>query len=188
MAVLNLMRAEAVIDIVQKTERLFLRRPICADLNAYTAYCTSAHAAMTGGPFTRAAAFDKLAAMIGHWELRGFGRLVFCDSATLRPLGHVGALQLDTEHPPEMSWTLWSPADQGQGLAFEAARAYLDCAKADYGLDHLLARIKPDNIRSLALAQRLGGVVNPAIPAPPWFTDAVTYNFRMAEEAAKVAP
>lgn len=161
---------------VLRSQRLVLRRPTAADLPAYTVYCTSAHAAMSGGPFTRAAAFDKLAAMIGHWDLRGFGRLVFCEGATLRPLGHVGALQLDTEYPPEMSWTLWSKDDQGQGFAFEAARTYLNTAKVAYGFDHLLARILPENTRSIALAQRLGGVSTP-LPAPPWFANAVSYRF-----------
>lgn len=162
-----------------KTERLFLRRPVAEDLAAYTAYCTSKHSSMTGGPFTPAAAFDKLAAMIGHWTLRGFGRLILCDAASQRPLGHVGALQLDSAYPVEMSWTLWSPADQGQGYAYEAARAYLDGAKSAHGFTRLLARIKPSNSRSIALAQRLGGVPDTALPAPPWFADALSYDFAL---------
>jgi ribosomal-protein-alanine N-acetyltransferase len=161
------------------TQRLLLRRPAPSDLPAYTAYCTSSHSTMVGGPFPVAAAFEKLALMIGHWDLRGFGRLVFCDAATLRPLGHVGALQLDSDHPPEISWTLWSAQDQGQGYAYEAARAYLDDAKAARQFDSLLARIKPENARSVALALRLGGVWNPAIPAPPWFADSASYEFSL---------
>lgn len=157
------------------TQRLVLRRPNAADLPAYTAYCTSDHSAMTGGPFAPAAAFDKLAAMIGHWELRGFGRLVFCERETMRPLGHVGALQISTDSPPEMSWTLWAAADEGHGYAHEAARAYLDGARAAYGFDSLLVRIKPENLRSLALAQRLGAQPARGIPAPPWFADAVSF-------------
>lgn len=160
-----------------QTARLILRRPCAQDLPAYTAYCTSAHSAMTGGPYTPAAAFDKLAAMIGHWELRGFGRLVFCDRDTMRPLGHVGALQISTDSPPEMSWTLWAAADEGHGYAHEAARAYLDAARAAHGFDSLLVRIKPDNTRSLALAHRLGAQSAPDVPAPPWFAGAVTYVF-----------
>jgi RimJ/RimL family protein N-acetyltransferase len=162
-----------------KTERLFLRRPVAADLAAYSSYCASAHSKATGGPYAHHAAFDKLAAMIGHWELRGFGRLVFCGAASQRPLGHVGALQLDSAYPAEMSWTLWSPADQGQGYAYEAARAYLDGAKSAHGFTRLLARITPSNARSIALARRLGGVQDTALPAPPWFTDALTYDFAL---------
>jgi len=162
-----------------RTDRLYLRLPCAADLPPYTAYCTSAHSALTGGPFTPAAAFDKLAAMIGHWELRGFGRLILCDATSQRPLGHVGALQLDSAQPVEMSWTLWSAEDQGQGYAHEAARAYLDSAKTAHGFDRLLARIKPENTRSLALAERLGAVLNPNLPAPPWFADAVSYEFQL---------
>ena len=161
------------------TARLILRRPSAQDLPAYAAYCISEHSAYTGGPFTPAAAFDKLAAMIGHWELRGFGRLVFCERHSMRPLGHVGALQISTDSPPEMSWTLWAAADQGQGYAYEAARAYLDGARAAHGFDRLLARIKPDNTRSLALAHRLGAQPARGIPAPPWFADATTFVLRL---------
>ena len=109
-----------------ETARLILRRPVAGDLPAYEAYCTSDRTRFTGGPYTRQDAFEKLAAMIGHWEIRGFGRLILCDRFTARPIGHVGALQLDLNTPVEMTWTLWADADEGLGFAYEAARAYLD--------------------------------------------------------------
>lgn len=159
------------------TSRLVLRRPQVSDLAPYTAYCTSEHARFVGGPFTPGSAFEKLAAMIGHWELRGFGRLVFCERATGRPMGHVGALQVNADDDVEMTWTLWAPDDQGQGYAHEAGRAYLDSARAAYGFSTLIARILPDNHRSLRLARKLGGTVLPGHPAPDWFPDARTYAF-----------
>ena len=55
-----------------ETARLILRRPVAGDLPAYEAYCSSDRTRFTGGPYTRKDAFEKLAAMIGHWEIRGF--------------------------------------------------------------------------------------------------------------------
>ncbi len=45
---------------------------------------------------------------------------------------------------------------QGRGLAGEAARAWLDVASTQLGLDRLTAVIHPDNAPSRALATRLG--------------------------------
>jgi ribosomal-protein-alanine N-acetyltransferase len=163
--------------------RLVLRRPQATDLAPYTVYCTSDHARFVGGPFTAESAFEKLAAMIGHWDLRGFGRLVICERATMRPVGHVGAMQISANDPAEMTWTLWSPDDQGKGYAYEAARAYLDTARANYGFATLIARIAPDNLRSLRLARRLGGTIQETHPAPHWFPDARIYAFVLDESA-----
>ena len=44
---------------------------------------------------------------------------------------------------------------EGQGLAFEATKAVVDSAK-EYSLNKLWLRVLPDNLRSVALAERLG--------------------------------
>jgi RimJ/RimL family protein N-acetyltransferase len=53
-----------------------------------------------------------------------------------------------------VGWHL-HPQHQGQGLATEAAEAVL-AAAAQAGIDHVLALTEPDNIRSQAVAARLG--------------------------------
>ncbi|WP_295787700.1 GNAT family N-acetyltransferase [uncultured Microbacterium sp.] len=55
----------------------------------------------------------------------------------------------------EIGWVM-SPAASGRGLATEAVRALIDTAFEVYGLRRLVARIDPDNARSVALAERLG--------------------------------
>jgi len=55
----------------------------------------------------------------------------------------------------EIGWVL-SPAASGRGLATEAVRALIDTAFDVYGLRRLTAQIDADNVRSAALAERLG--------------------------------
>lgn len=160
-----------------ETARLVLRRPQGADLAAYRAYCLSDRTRFTGGPFTPVQAFEKLAAMIGHWDMRGFGRLVLCDRETGRAMGHVGALQPDDDQVPEMTWTLWSGADERRGVAHEAARAYLHHGQAARLFPALLAYVAPGNARSLALALRLGAVLDVGAAAPVWMPNGLTFRF-----------
>lgn len=55
----------------------------------------------------------------------------------------------------EIGWVV-SPAATGRGLATEAVRALIDTAFTVYGLRRLVARIDADNVRSIALAERVG--------------------------------
>lgn len=162
-----------------QTDSLLLRRPQASDLAPYSAYCASDRTLYVGGPFNTVQAFEKLAAMIGHWELRGFGRFVFTDRMTGRALGHVGAMQLDSSDLPEMTWTIWFGQDEGQGYATEACKACLLHARDVLGFSTMIARIAADNLPSRRLALRLGGVENPTAAAPEWFPDAVTYDFNV---------
>lgn len=162
-----------------QTERLVFRKPDASDLAPYTSYCQSDRTRFVGGPFHGVQAFEKLAAMIGHWELRGLGRLVIVHRTTGRALGHVGALQLRSDEVPELTWTLWADEDEGKGYATEACKAYLDHARNELGLSAMIARIVLDNLRSRRLAERLGGVLNAKAQPPEWMANTVTYDFAM---------
>ncbi|MFM2719173.1 GNAT family N-acetyltransferase [Microbacterium mcarthurae (nom. nud.)] len=78
----------------------------------------------------------------------------------------------------EIGWVL-SPAAGGQGLATEAVRALIDTAFSIYGLRRLVARIDADNVRSLALAERLGMRREAHLVENEWFkgrwSDEVDY-------------
>ncbi|MFP7671972.1 GNAT family N-acetyltransferase [Marivita sp. S0852] len=154
------------------TPRLILRQPKAADLAAFTAYCGSERAIHVGGPFDQVAAFQRFAAMIGHWALRGFGRYVIERGGVA--IGHVGPLAL-TDDTPDLTWTLWSNTAEGQGYATEAAQAcarhlVVDCAWAG-----LQISIQKDNSASHAVAHRLGAKPSERA-APDWYPGAVIYD------------
>lgn len=156
------------------TTRLTLRQPNAGDLPAYTAYCASARTRFVGGPFDAVKAFDKLAAMAGHWILRGFGRYVMDLNGTA--IGHVGPLALDTADAPEMTWTLWRDDAEGKGYAKEASAAVLHHLLTEAKWPALIARVEAQNTRSRKLAEALGARLVDA-PAPDWMPNAVTYQF-----------
>ena len=74
------------------------------------------------------------------------------------PAGTIALLPLaDADGPAGLTEVAWHlhPDHQGRGLATEAAAAVLAVAAAA-GLGHVLAITDPDNIRSQAVAARLG--------------------------------
>jgi RimJ/RimL family protein N-acetyltransferase len=162
-----------------ETKRLLFRRPIGSDLLLYKQYCLSDRTEYVGGPFSEVEAFEKLASMIGHWELRGFGRFVLLERTTKRPLGHFGALQLSSTEPPEITWTIWSQEDEGKGFATEAGIAFKSYAIQELGLSNLVAHVHRDNAASRSLAERLGGELDVAAVPPSWLPSAVLYRFRL---------
>ncbi|NUH65162.1 GNAT family N-acetyltransferase [Sulfitobacter sp. S0837] len=162
-----------------KTKRLLFRRPIRSDLPWFTKYCLCGRTKYVGGPFSEVQAFEKLAAMIGHWELRGFGRFVFLDRATERPLGHFGALQLSVSEPPEITWTIWDQKDEGKGFATEAGVGFKSYAKQQLGLSTLIAHVHCDNSASRGLAERLGGQLDAGAVPPSWMPSSVLYRFQL---------
>lgn len=157
------------------TERLVLRPFRHGDLAAYSAYYTDpARTGGVGGAQPEHKVFERFCAMIGHWDLRGFGRLAICLNDTAPAIGHVGPLRL-TEAPAEMTWTLWSARFEGQGFATEAARGVLTALFAE-GWTDIVAHVAADNAPSHAVARRLGGVPTGA-PPPVWVPTATQYRF-----------
>ncbi|WP_299048264.1 GNAT family N-acetyltransferase [uncultured Tateyamaria sp.] len=155
------------------TDRLTLRQPQASDLRAYTSYCASPRTKFVGGPFAAPKAFDKFAAMTGHWTLRGFGRYIMERDGT--PIGHVGPMQLDDTQPPEFTWTLWDGTYEGRGLATEAACRVRDHLLGDLGWPEMIVHILPGNTGSVAIAKRIGAVLTKD-PAPEWYDGAHVYR------------
>ncbi|MBD8878114.1 GNAT family N-acetyltransferase [Roseibium polysiphoniae] len=142
---------------VLETQRLLLRVPSPSDFPAFLAYATSHRTAFTGGAKPEHAVFEKFASMIGHWALRGFGRFTITDRTSGAALGHVGPFQLVDEQLPELSWTIWSDAAEGKGIAFEAAQTVNHWLFGPMGWTEAIAEVHPDNHRSQTMARRLGG-------------------------------
>ena len=140
-----------------ETENLRLRCAEMRDFEGYAAFRTSDRAISVGGPNTRVQAFDKLSEIIGHWHLRGYGRWMVADKITDEPLGVVGPFFPDDWPEPEIAWSVFEAAE-GRGVAYEASVAALEFAFGTLGWTTAVSCTTPDNIRSQALAERLGAV------------------------------
>ncbi|MEM9212412.1 MAG: GNAT family N-acetyltransferase [Pseudomonadota bacterium] len=137
------------------TERLTLRAPQWSDFEAYAEFRGSERARILGGPFTRAQAFDQLCAILGHWELRGYGRWMVADRATDAPMGIVGNFFPEDWPEPEIAWSVFENAE-GKGIAFEAAMEARRYAYEVLGWDTAISLIADENARSKVLAERMG--------------------------------
>lgn len=137
------------------TKRLTLRAPRWDDFEAYAAFRGSDRARMVGGPYSRAKAFDQLCSILGHWHLRGFGRWMVADTITDAPLGIVGLYYPEDWPEPELAWSLFGTAE-GRGIAHEAAVAARAYAYETLGWQTVISLVAATNIRSVALARRLG--------------------------------
>lgn len=137
------------------TDTLTLRAPRMDDLRAYAEFAASPRTEIIGGPFNEAQAFDQLGEILGHWQLRGFGRWMVADKTTDEPLGVVGLFHPADWPEPEVAWKVFDAAE-GRGVAHEAAVAARGYAYDTLGWHRVVSCISPYNDRSIALAKRMG--------------------------------
>lgn len=137
------------------TERLTLRAPRASDFDLYAEFGSSPRSAGVGGPYSRSRSFERLTSIIGHWQLRGYGRWLVADRETDCPLGIVGLMYPENWPEPEIAWTVFASAE-GRGIAFEAALLSRTYAYDVLGWPTVISCTMPDNDRSIALARRMG--------------------------------
>jgi len=144
------------------TERLILRAPKLSDFEHWAAFFASPRADHERGRKDRAEAWRFWAADVALWQLKGYGPFSLDDRATGAYVGEVGLYDPEGYPEPEIGW-FTTPEAEGKGYAFEAARAVLDWTRRTLGWDRLVSYIDAQNTRSLALAHRLGGVIDPTL-------------------------
>ena len=150
--------SETVIRIpTLRTERLALRAPKAEDFETYVAFRGSERAKGIGGPYDRITSFSDFCEMIGHWVVRGYARWIVADPTTDKPLGAVGLMYPEDWPEPEIAWTVFDGAE-GRGIAYEAALAARDYAYKTLGWSTIISCTVPDNVRSIALAKRMGAI------------------------------
>ena len=143
---------------VIETERLRLRAFREDDLDAFAAMSADPEVMRyigSGETVDRNGSWRSMAGFNGHWTLRGFGMWAIERRSDGAFIGRTG-----WHHPPywpalEVGWVLARDA-WGRGLAFEAASAALEHARNTLRLERLVSLVRPDNQRSIALANRLG--------------------------------
>ncbi|KPF49722.1 acetyltransferase [beta proteobacterium AAP121] len=142
------------------TPRLRLRGFTAHDLDTWAGVCADAEVMQhigAGGPVGRDAAWRHLALYLGQWAMRGYGVWAVELRAERRLIGSVGVLHPEGWPGMELSWLLARDA-WGQGYAREAALAARSFSRDALGVGELISLIRPDNTRSLRLAETLGAV------------------------------
>ncbi len=137
------------------TERLVLRAPREEDAAPLADfYADAEYSAGFGGPLNRSDSWRWHALSVGHWIFRGYGYF----SVDLQDGTHIGMAGIWAPEgwpEPELGWLLYKDF-QGQGYAFEAAKAARDWAYEVLGMGALSSNIVPENTDSIHLAERLG--------------------------------
>ena len=149
-----------------ETERLTLRVPQEGDFEAWAEFMASDRARFIGGPLDRGRAWRSFATMLGHWILHGTGPFVFARRESGCALGSTGPWFPAGWPEREIGWTVWRAEVEGQGYAGEAARAALDHAFRELRWPTAVSYIEPGNVRSIALAERLGARRDPEAAHP----------------------
>jgi len=155
---------------VLETERLILRAPVATDYPAFADFYASDRSRHMGGPLERDRAWRAFGHIIGHWAMRGFGMFTITDRRTEAALGMTGAWFPEGWPEQEVGWSLWTPAAEGQGIATEAAQAVLAYVWGHLGWATTVSYVDRGNVRSAALAARLGAVIDAGatgLPAGP---------------------
>ena len=90
-----------------------------------------------------------------RWNAHGYAPWAVIERDTGRLVGHCGLRWLNSLEITDTIWTM-HPDTQGKGYAREAARAALDWGFTAAGLPRIGALIRPDNLRSQAVARAMG--------------------------------
>ena len=150
-----------------ETERLILRRWRDEDREPYVAMRADPQvSAWLDGPFSREEALARIARNEAALEAHGYGRMAMERRADGRFIGYCGLAPTGGELPfdgaCEVGWSVIAGA-WGQGYAGEAARAVFADGFKRLDLDRILAFTGALNLRSQAVAQKLGMTRRPEL-------------------------
>jgi RimJ/RimL family protein N-acetyltransferase len=138
-----------------ETDRLLLRPLATADLDEVAAMHAMPEVIRTMGTFERSSSLARLERNEQEWRERGYGLMAVVERATGRFLGRSGLKYWPQFGETEVGWVLRSDV-WGHGFATEAGRACIEWGFGSLGLTYLTAMIRPDNDRSVRVAERLG--------------------------------
>ena len=158
---------------VLTTDRLILRLPEASDFEAWAATLADPETMRhLGGVKPRGEAWRDLCGMRGAWAIRGYAMFSVIERASGDWLGRIGPWQPEGWPGTEVGWAVTSAA-AGKGYAYEAAVACMDYAVDALGFTQIIHTIAPDNVRSIALAKRLGSSNGGRTRLPPPREDVV---------------
>ena len=150
-----------------ETERLRLAQWHERHFEGYASFCADEDLCRyAGGTSSRSEAWREMAALAGHWSLRGFGFWAIEDTATGRFAGYAGLWFPEGWPEAEIGWGLLREF-HGRGYATEAANKARDYAFADLGWKTAVSYMHPQNIASRRVAERMGAVFEKEIQIAP---------------------
>lgn len=139
-----------------ETERLRLMPPSLACEPAYQRFYTDAEASGAyGGPLSPGAAWSRLAADRGGWDLQGFGVWALQRKREGDFIGVCGFWQ-GKGWPRELTWWLL-PEARGRGFAKEASIAAVAYAYRGFGWPEVRTYMEDHNAEARRLVLALGG-------------------------------
>mgnify|MGYP001470873948 CR=1 FL=1 len=142
-----------------ETQRLLLRGPSAEDFPTYVRFYADAEASSAyGGPLAAGLAWRRLAADIGHWELRGYGMWSVIVRATGEMVGGCGIVWPHGWPRSELTWWI-TPDARRNGYAMEASRAVVDFAYRTLKWDLVETHMNDANAAAQSLALKLGATI-----------------------------
>ena len=144
--------------IVLETARLRLRPLAVSDVDLWVALHADERVNRFVGSYTRQAALDRLGWIERQWTTRGHGLFAVELKESGEFLGRGGLHYWEQFDEVEAGWTLRAEA-WGRGYATEAASAFLDWGFDTLDVPYITAMIRPGNVPSVQVAERLGFAV-----------------------------
>ena len=155
-----------------QTARLILRRPVAGDWLAFREFMLSDRAAFFGTDGDIGRIWRSFAAELGHWDIFGYGMWAITLRGNDTAIGLVGPWTPPDWPEPEIGYMIFDPATEGTGIAREAAAASLSHAFNVLGWTTAVSYIHPENLRSIALTEKLGAVRDPHAALPAAYPDS----------------
>ncbi len=143
---------------ILETPRLRLRMFCQADFDAYAEMLADPEVMRylpQGRPLPPPEAWRNMAAVVGHWQLLGFGPWAVEERASGELVGRIGPFCPAGWPDLELIWTIRRQS-WGQGFATEGARAALAYVFQEMGRDRVISLIRPQNTASIRVAEKLG--------------------------------
>ena len=141
-----------------KTKRLILREFRESDLDSYSEMGADSEVMRyirEGKVLSRVESWRSMATIMGHWYLRGYGLWAVEEQQSGEMIGRIGCWKPEGWIGLEIGWMLrrdfW-----GKGFATEAGKASMDFAFTKLNQSHVISLIRPDNVASRKVAEKLG--------------------------------
>jgi RimJ/RimL family protein N-acetyltransferase len=142
-------------DVRIDTERLELRQLTLDDLDELVSLHADPDVSQFIGHVDRSQTIQALEANAAQWAERGHGNFAVIHRHSSRFLGRVALKYWPQFDETEVGWAL-RREEWGNGFATEAARAGADWGFDNLPVPYLTAYIRPENTRSIQVAERLG--------------------------------